>query len=126
MMAGMQTEIANLDTKINTKMAHTDTKIANIDTKLENMNTKLENINTRTANTDTKQKNMNTKMGKKAGGNHKRCKWHSEWRERKSTYICCWWWGEKLGRNIELPSEIVVFIKAHARESLQRIFICLQ
>jgi predicted RNase H-like nuclease (RuvC/YqgF family) len=62
MMAGMQTEIANLDTKINTKMAHTDTKIANIDTKLENMNTKLENINTRTANTDTKQKNMNTKM----------------------------------------------------------------
>jgi hypothetical protein len=37
MMAGMQTEIANQNTKINTKMAHTETKLKNMDTKIEDL-----------------------------------------------------------------------------------------
>ncbi|CAB4004903.1 RING finger 151-like [Paramuricea clavata] len=59
MMAGMKTEIAN----INTNQADTRTKLANTNTSIANMDTKMADINTKMANTDTKQENMNTKMG---------------------------------------------------------------
>ena len=65
MMAGMETKMANTDTKLenmNTKMANTDTKLENMNTKMTNTDTKLENMNTKMANTDTKLENMNTKM----------------------------------------------------------------
>jgi hypothetical protein len=62
MMAGMETKIANLDTKINAEMAHTNTKLKNVDTKIVNIDTKLENMDTKIVNIDTKLKNMNTKM----------------------------------------------------------------
>ena len=58
MMAGMQMEIANQ----NTKMAHTETKLKNMDTNLANINTEMKNMNTKMANTDMKQENMNTKI----------------------------------------------------------------
>jgi N-acetylneuraminic acid mutarotase len=79
MMAGMKTEVANLNTKManintnqvdtRTKLANTNTNVANIrteiayvNTKMENINTEMADINTKMANTDTKQENMNTKM----------------------------------------------------------------
>ena len=42
MMAGMETKVAGLDTKINTKLAHTDMKIETIHTKIANFQAKVE------------------------------------------------------------------------------------
>ena len=125
----VDTKINNVDAKIsnmNTKMTHTDAKLAHTGTKLENMNTNMVNFQ---ANVEARfeavsnevrvirislnemkdgfdhlkeagPEKIESKVRKKAGGNHKRCKWRSEWWERKSTYICCWWLGDKLSRNI--------------------------
>ena len=77
MMAGMETEVANLhtnqasmETKIdninteirNARMGHMNTKLNNMNTKMAKTETKLENMKTKMANTDTKLEKMNMKM----------------------------------------------------------------
>ena len=59
MMAGMKTEIANIN---RTNQANTNTNMANIRAEIANVNGKMANIDTKLANTDTKLENMNTKM----------------------------------------------------------------
>ena len=57
-MVGVETKIANLDTKINTNMAHSSTEMKNVNTKLNKMNTKLNNMDTKMAQTDVKTETM--------------------------------------------------------------------
>ena len=45
MMAGMETKITDLDTKINTNMAHGDTKMEIMNTKITDMQAKFEAVN---------------------------------------------------------------------------------
>ena len=59
MMAGMDTKVTDLDTKINTNIAHSETEI---NTKLNIMSTEMANLSAKMAQTDTKMANMNTKM----------------------------------------------------------------
>ena len=60
MMAGMETKVTDLDTKINTNMAHNKAEMKNINTKLNKMDKKLNNIDTKLNNMDTQLNNMNT------------------------------------------------------------------
>ncbi|CAB4043003.1 E3 ubiquitin- ligase NRDP1 [Paramuricea clavata] len=65
-MAGMEKEVANLNTKmanINTNHANTNTNLTNIRTEIADVKTEMENINTNQAEMQTKLANMNTNMG---------------------------------------------------------------
>ena len=57
MIAGIEKKVADLDTKINTNMAHTKMEM-----KLNNVDTKLNNVNTKLAHTDTKVETITTKI----------------------------------------------------------------
>ena len=60
MMAGMETKVADLDTK----MAHTSTEMKNINTKLNEIDTRLANNNMETKNINTNMANIGTKMAR--------------------------------------------------------------
>ena len=62
MMANVETKVTDLDTKINTNMAHTNTEMRNINTKLNKMDTRLANNNTEIKNMNTSIASMGTKM----------------------------------------------------------------
>ena len=62
MMAGVEKKVADLDTKIETSIAHSKTEMKNMNTKLNIMSTEMANLSAKMAQTDTKMANMNTKM----------------------------------------------------------------
>ena len=62
MMAGVEKKIADLDTKINTNMAHSKTEMKNMNTKLNIMGTEMANLRANMTQTDTKLDSMDTKM----------------------------------------------------------------
>ena len=66
MMARNETKIAELDTKINSNIAHSktemNTKLNIMSTEMANMNTKMANLNNKLEFTDTKLETVNTKV----------------------------------------------------------------
>ena len=62
MMAGVEKKVTDLDTKINTNMAHSKTEMKNMNTKLNIMSTEMANLSAKMTQTDTKLDSMDTKM----------------------------------------------------------------
>ena len=58
MMAGVEKKVADLDTKINTNMAHSKTEMKNMNTKLNIMSTEMANLSAKMTQTDTKTANL--------------------------------------------------------------------